>query len=474
MAYYLFPFEKILSGERVIIYGAGNVGQSFFQQIQLCKYCQIVALADKAYEKYGELPVRVIPPSDIGEYGFDKIVVAIDNRYTAEGVLNELTLRLQIPSHKIVLAVNRKIENRKVEAIPLPAPCLDDDAIENQLNVAFYITGGLGDCIIRKRVFTAFLELLKQVNMNVVIYTEAHSQPHINALFTEYAGRYALKLGMKTFVEEAGQYDLSVYIGYFLRIFSLNVYRWEKYAPGIWLELQILQAYWEKYDLDVSHDVDNGIHFARCAIKHQNCYTAYDSNGILDMSDWHVTIPLDMRYEAQWKQLDLSRYITLSYGWGLNDNEKEKVPNKIWPFPYYEKLIELLRDRFCDIQIVQLGVRDSRKLSGASRYVFGQNIELVKHILCKSQLHIDCEGGLVHLASQLGTKCAVMFGPTPKHYFGYACNINISAGSCKNCCYLEKDFTACLRDLSQAQCMYDIRPEMVMEAIYPYLQVAES
>jgi ADP-heptose:LPS heptosyltransferase len=48
-------------------------------------------------------------------------------------------------------------------------------------------------------------------------------------------------------------------------------------------------------------------------------------------------------------------------------------------------------------------------------------------------MHIDDEGGLVHMATALGTKCAVLFGPTPVGIFGYEQNINICADTCKEC-----------------------------------------
>ena len=63
----------------------------------------------------------------------------------------------------------------------------------------------------------------------------------------------------------------------------------------------------------------------------------------------------------------------------------------------------------------------------------GESLELVKYVLKGSLLHIDCDSGLVHLATQLGTKCVVLFGQTSVWYFGYEQNINIVSKVCNSC-----------------------------------------
>ena len=47
---YLFPYEKIPQGSRIIIYGAGDVGQEYLQQMQITGYCSVIAFIDKAYD----------------------------------------------------------------------------------------------------------------------------------------------------------------------------------------------------------------------------------------------------------------------------------------------------------------------------------------------------------------------------------------------------------------------------------------
>ena len=95
-------------------------------------------------------------------------------------------------------------------------------------------------------------------------------------------------------------------------------------------------------------------------------------------------------------------------------------------------------------------------------------------ILRQSVLHIDIDGGLVHLATHMGTKCIVLFGPTPVSYYGYEENINLKAGNCHECYCLYPETNRCARDMEQPECMYSITPEAVAGAACTYLSSVEE
>lgn len=50
MDFILFPFHKVSKGERVAIYGAGDIFQQFKQQIAATNYCEIGWLIDRKFE----------------------------------------------------------------------------------------------------------------------------------------------------------------------------------------------------------------------------------------------------------------------------------------------------------------------------------------------------------------------------------------------------------------------------------------
>ena len=76
----------------------------------------------------------------------------------------------------------------------------------------------------------------------------------------------------------------------------------------------------------------------------------------------------------------------------------------------------------------------------------------------------------MHLATALGTKCIVLFGPTPMDILGYEQNINICVDACPGCFAYVNDWNAnCLRDDHMPKCMMDIDAQMVFDAANAYL-----
>jgi ADP-heptose:LPS heptosyltransferase len=81
-------------------------------------------------------------------------------------------------------------------------------------------------------------------------------------------------------------------------------------------------------------------------------------------------------------------------------------------------------------------------------------------------LHIDNEGGLVHIAACLGTTSVVIFGPTSADYFAYLDNINVRPPVCGDCWWTTKNWMdICPLGHKQPLCMYEQTPLAIMNAI---------
>ena len=241
-----------------------------------------------------------------------------------------------------------------------------------------------------------------------------------------------------------------------------------KKAPRLFAVIERLRDSVKKYGLNAEPLCEYSIHYARSQYLGWNAYTAM-GHGLLDYEDEHVDIPVKESARDKFLTLGLQqRYITMNYGWGTKEQRKT-LPAKVWPFSYYAELVQKLHSGIPELLLVQLGTSSSSVINGVDKFVQGESLETIKYVLKYSCLHIDCEGGLVHLATQLGTKCAVLFGPTPESYFGYKENINICAGVCRPCYYMYNDFTLCARHQKEPECMKAITPSMVMEAIEDYL-----
>ena len=59
MMVYLFPFEKVKRESRIILYGAGESGYEFYQQLMTSGYCEIMAWVDRQYQWYQFLGLPV-------------------------------------------------------------------------------------------------------------------------------------------------------------------------------------------------------------------------------------------------------------------------------------------------------------------------------------------------------------------------------------------------------------------------------
>lgn len=93
---YLFPFGKVEKHEKIIIYGAGNVGTQYMEQIIQTKYCHVTLWVDKYAVKQNVHPIE-----DISKYSFDKVVIAIEDKQIIDNV-KRMLLEMDISDKKIV------------------------------------------------------------------------------------------------------------------------------------------------------------------------------------------------------------------------------------------------------------------------------------------------------------------------------------------------------------------------------------
>lgn len=96
----LFPTELVLPTDRVIMYGAGDVGKQYFRENFENSYCNIVGWADKRYLEFG---FPLIAPTEIKGQSYDKILIAVEKRELAEEIRKEL-IEMGLENRSIVWA----------------------------------------------------------------------------------------------------------------------------------------------------------------------------------------------------------------------------------------------------------------------------------------------------------------------------------------------------------------------------------
>lgn len=132
-----------------------------------------------------------------------------------------------------------------------------------------------------------------------------------------------------------------------------------------------------------------------------------------------------------------NEYVTIADGWdagfGFLDGRR---PTKALKPDFNLLVVEQLHAFFPDLILVQLGdTRTGDDIPSIDVNLRGKtSLSDTLMLLAGARLHIDIEGGLVHLAKAAGTTSMVFFGPTNPAFFGYPDNFNrIADYPCVNC-----------------------------------------
>lgn len=373
----------------------------------------------------------------------------------------------------------RKIKNRLIDSKFLfthshlmrnMVESIEDELISQNgkkddiLYISFYPTGGFGDYIISSKLLD---EISQIVPCKIDVYCE-------NVTFGKavYEGREKVEIfPINTFYSQMWKYDLALKMEHFIHIEKQNANKIAKINPIFMDKLNKLGHGYRTYYPDVEQQwFRENIHFRRCEIKGINRWTELSHEGIFKIEDQKTWIPMREEYKKRLQELGLNekKYITLNRG--ADSMGRSKMQTKVWPLEHYNDFVVLFKNQYPDIEIVQVGASGNAKIRGVDKYILGESLEVTKWILKGSILHLDCEGGLVHLATQLDTKCAVVFGPTPKHFYEYPQNINMVYEGCNNCMGTHPEWAfECYKGLSEPECMYKVTPEIVMKNIKSYM-----
>lgn len=97
---YRFPYGKVKPESNIVLYAAGNVGKSFFDQLNKTKYARCILWVDRNCNRvYEGMEIKSI--SEINNVAFDYVVIALDNEQMAKSVREDL-IRCGVKDEKIV------------------------------------------------------------------------------------------------------------------------------------------------------------------------------------------------------------------------------------------------------------------------------------------------------------------------------------------------------------------------------------
>lgn len=97
--FYYKDIKKII-GEKIVIFGAGNVGQDYYAQIRKYRSCEIIAWMDSDWKRFHCDYAEVVGTENLDSIEYDRIIIAVnDDDKAAE--MKESLLHIGVPVGKI-------------------------------------------------------------------------------------------------------------------------------------------------------------------------------------------------------------------------------------------------------------------------------------------------------------------------------------------------------------------------------------
>lgn len=87
---YRFPYDLIPEGTKIVLYGAGRVGEDYYKLIKMTDYCQIALWADKNAVLYRKQGLQVADVGDVRDCSYDYLLIAVYQENVAEEISSEL------------------------------------------------------------------------------------------------------------------------------------------------------------------------------------------------------------------------------------------------------------------------------------------------------------------------------------------------------------------------------------------------
>ena len=336
----------------------------------------------------------------------------------------------------------------------------DQDQI-SKYTIAFEVSGGLGDYLIAANYINAFIINLNIPKENIIIIAKKSFRNFIFDGLTKNIQEH----------NESNLHALYIKIVRFPEILYSNIQESiykndEKLIQWIHRQSEFRKKH-QKY-FKYLPDCDGETAFLCANIKRKRINQPDILNDFHLTEDYSYNELKENHAILNTYNLQKNKFITIHRG---VDTDQTKDSTKLWPQEYYNDLIIRLKKIFPKFKIVQLGVSHTRCETMKNidiNLVEKTTLPEIATLLKNAYLHIDCEGGLVHLRHALkGGKSVVLFGPTLPEFFGYSENINIRSNSCPFPCeWLIPDWqTTCMRNDQKHICMKSITPNIVIQQI---------
>ena len=104
-----FPFWMVNRSDRVILYGAGDLGEKYYKQNELYHFCTIVMWADRNFIELQKQGKDISDLQSIENAEFDYLLIAVKSIELAQEIRNDLISK-GVPKNKIIWSGVKSVE----------------------------------------------------------------------------------------------------------------------------------------------------------------------------------------------------------------------------------------------------------------------------------------------------------------------------------------------------------------------------
>lgn len=95
------PFELLGKGKKIVLYGAGERGQKYYEQLNVRSDYELVLWIDKNYEKFENSKCKISAPDDIRKKEYDVVLIAVKDYEVAKN-MKDNAIALGVDEEKLV------------------------------------------------------------------------------------------------------------------------------------------------------------------------------------------------------------------------------------------------------------------------------------------------------------------------------------------------------------------------------------
>jgi len=340
-----------------------------------------------------------------------------------------------IPQSEIVnklIEIHKPTRKSRIKGKIINFPIFIQRNKERKLKIGMLWQGGLGDSVMLSYIARAAKRKYPDSYIDCFVRDKAHTQVFVFD-YPDIMGKCSGEYWHKTFKLYKDKYDIFYEFRHFPYVWYNNgIERNPEFNKLLYDDWFVSAKYmlknvsmpiWEYYAKQVGLKLEKRDYFPQ-------------------LFEYHLDYNLP------------EKFITVHYGC---DNNRGIL--KLWDIRKWEILVSKLKS--LGIEVIQLGIPADTSIAGC-RKIVAKNIPDLFYILQKSSLHIDTEGGLVHIAHSVKTKSIVLFNGTIPRLYGYRDNINIYKNKCPSCWWACKGWSSkCKMGRKSCINLDNIEPEEV-------------